>query len=116
GVAYKKDVGDIRESPALDIIELLMRRGALISYTDPYVPTLEHGSHTFAETPEAEGLRNAPDCIVICTDHSKFGWTPVVDSGIPIVDSRNALKGFNALNIVRLSGRVAAPSLAPLAI
>jgi UDP-N-acetyl-D-glucosamine dehydrogenase len=116
GIAYKKDVGDMRESPALDILELLTQRGAVISYTDPYVPTVKHGSHVFESIPEAETLRRAPDCIVICTDHSSFGWKPVVDSGIPTVDSRNALKGFDAPNIVRLSGRVAGKAFAPLAI
>ncbi|HKB10800.1 MAG TPA: nucleotide sugar dehydrogenase [Vicinamibacterales bacterium] len=115
GIAYKKDVGDMRESPALDILELLTQRGAVVSYTDPFVPTLKHGGHPFESLSEAETMRQAPDCMVICTDHSQFVWKPVVDSGIPIVDSRNALKGFDAPNIVRLSGRVAAKALAPLA-
>ena len=47
GVAYKKDVGDMRESPALDVLELLIKRGAVVSYSDPWVPTLQHGAHTF---------------------------------------------------------------------
>jgi UDP-N-acetyl-D-glucosamine dehydrogenase len=115
GIAYKKDVGDMRESPALDILELLTQRGAVVSYTDPYVPTVRHGSEHFESISEAEMLRRAPDCIVICTDHASFVWKPIVDSGIPIVDSRNALKGFDAANIVRLSGRVAGKALAPLA-
>jgi UDP-N-acetyl-D-glucosamine dehydrogenase len=108
GVAYKKDVSDMRESPALDIIELLSRRGATISYTDPFVPTVQHGGHALTSIPEADALRRAPDCIVICTDHSSLSWKPVVESGVPVVDTRNALKGFNAPNIVRLSGRVVA--------
>jgi UDP-N-acetyl-D-glucosamine dehydrogenase len=115
GIAYKKDVGDMRESPALDILELLTQRGAVVSYTDPYVPTVRHGSEVFESIPDTEMLRRAPDCIVICTDHSSFVWKPIVDSGIPIVDSRNALKGFDAPNIVRLSGRVAGKALAPVA-
>jgi UDP-N-acetyl-D-glucosamine dehydrogenase len=108
GVAYKRDVGDMRESPALDIIELLTRRGAVISYSDPYVPTLKEGSHQFDAIAEADALRRRPDCIVICTDHSSFEWKPLVESGIPIVDTRNALRSFTAPNIVRLSGRVTA--------
>jgi UDP-N-acetyl-D-glucosamine dehydrogenase len=108
GVAYKKDVGDMRESPALDILELLLRRGATISYTDPYVPTLKHGVHAFESMSTQEALSSSPDAIVICTDHSSFVWEPVVASGIPVVDSRNALKGFSAPTIVRLSGRVTA--------
>jgi UDP-N-acetyl-D-glucosamine dehydrogenase len=107
GVAYKRDVGDMRESPALDVIGLLTRRGADISYSDPWVPSLKEGAHSFEATPEAEALRRRPDCVVICTDHSAFDWKMLVDSGIPIVDTRDALRRFIAPNIVRLSGRAA---------
>jgi len=112
GVAYKRDVGDMRESPALDIIELLTRRGAIISYSDPYVPTLKEGAHHFEAVPEAEVLRRRPDCVVICTDHGAFNWKALVDSGIPVVDTRNALHEFSAPQIVRLSGRVTSGALA----
>jgi UDP-N-acetyl-D-glucosamine dehydrogenase len=107
GVAYKKDVNDMRESPALDIIELLIRRGATISYSDPYVPVLKEGTHAFEAVAEAEALQRRPDCVVLCTDHSSFDWRALVASGVPIVDTRNALHAFSAPNIVRLSGRVA---------
>jgi UDP-N-acetyl-D-glucosamine dehydrogenase len=110
GIAYKKDVSDMRESPALDIIELLVRRGAAVSYSDPYVPTFTHGRHTFEAVTEADALRQPSDCMIICTDHSSFDWRPVVDSGVPIVDTRNALRGFGEPTIVRLSGRVVATS------
>jgi UDP-N-acetyl-D-glucosamine dehydrogenase len=114
GVAYKKDVGDMRESPALDILELLTRRGALVSYSDPYVATLKHGGHTLESVSEGDALRKAPDCAVICTDHSCFDWKALVESGVPVVDSRNALRGYDAPTIVRLSGRVTsvAPAIA----
>jgi len=108
GIAYKKDVSDMRESPALDILELLTRRGATVTYSDPYVPTLKHGGHTFDAVAASDALRHAPDCLVICTDHSSFDWKPVVDSGVPVVDTRNALRGYTAPTIVRLSGRVVA--------
>jgi UDP-N-acetyl-D-glucosamine dehydrogenase len=108
GVAYKKDVSDMRESPALDILEILTRRGAVASYTDPYVPTLKLAGHVFKAVPDADALRGKPDAIVICTDHSSFEWKAVVASGVPIVDTRNALRGHTAPNIVRLSGRVIA--------
>ncbi len=108
GIAYKKDVGDMRESPALDILELLTRRGASVSYSDPYVPALRHGGHTLDAVAQSDALRRSPDCLVICTDHSSFDWKPVVDSGVPVVDTRNALRGYTAPTIVRLSGRVAA--------
>jgi UDP-N-acetyl-D-glucosamine dehydrogenase len=111
GVAYKRDVGDMRESPALDIIELLARRGAVISYTDPYVETLKEGAHPLSSVDEADALRRHPDCIVICTDHSVFSWKALVDSGVPVVDTRNALRHFSAPQIVRLSGRVTTGAL-----
>ncbi|MBI3402970.1 MAG: nucleotide sugar dehydrogenase [Acidobacteria bacterium] len=112
GIAYKKDVGDMRESPALDILELLTRKGAVVSYSDPWVSSFTHGGHALQAVSEADALRKAPDCIVICTDHSSFNWKAVVDSGVPVVDTRNALKGFTAPNIVRLSGRVTAAAAA----
>ncbi len=108
GVSYKKDVSDMRESPALDVIDHLTRRGAVVSYSDPYVATLTHAGRTLTAIPEALALSHAPDAAVICTDHSAFDWKPVVDSGVPIVDTRNALRGFDAPTIVRLSGRVSA--------
>jgi len=113
GVAYKRDVNDMRESPALDIIELLARRGAIISYSDPYVPTLKEGTHSLEALAEAEALHRRPDCVVLCTDHSSFDWEALVNSAIPIVDTRNALRAFSAPTIVRLSGRVA-PAPAPV--
>ena len=108
GVAYKRDVGDMRESPALDIIELLARRGGDMSYTDPYVPTLKLGAHQLASETESAALARRPDCVVICTDHTTFNWKTLVDSGIPVVDTRNALSAFSSPSIVRLSGRATA--------
>jgi UDP-N-acetyl-D-glucosamine dehydrogenase len=101
GVAYKKNVSDMRESPALDIIELLHRRGAELSYTDPYVPRFkEHGlcMNSVAE----QDLRGDIDCAVICTDHSAFDYAAMPARFPVIVDTRNALKGNAAKNIHRL--------------
>ena len=100
GVAYKKDVSDMRESPALDIIELLHRRGAELSYTDPYVPTLEHGDISMKSL--AEGEVKGVDCAVICTDHRAFDYAGMAKRYPIIVDTRNALKGVSASNIFRL--------------
>lgn len=108
GIAYKRDVSDMRESPALDVLELLARRGAAITYSDPYVPTLTLGGHSFESVAEADALRRRPDCVVICTDHSSFDWKALVDSGVPIVDTRNALRGYSSPSILRLSGGVPA--------
>jgi UDP-N-acetyl-D-glucosamine dehydrogenase len=101
GVAYKKNVSDMRESPAIDILELLHRRGAQLSYTDPYVPTFrEHGVclNSIAE----KDVPGDIDCAVICTDHSAFDY-PSMPTRFPIVvDTRNALKGSTADNVFRL--------------
>ena len=102
GVAYKKDVNDMRESPALDILELLLRRGARVSYSDPWVPELKHDKHAFTSLDLATALANKPDCAVICTDHSKFDYQTLVKSGTLVVDTRNALRGFTDASISRL--------------
>jgi UDP-N-acetyl-D-glucosamine dehydrogenase len=103
GVAYKKDVSDMRESPALDIIELLHRRGAVLSYTDPYVPSLdlEHGQLTLASVSECAIGTNI-DCAVICTNHKVFDYGAMPGRFPLVVDTRNALKGTEALNVFRL--------------
>jgi UDP-N-acetyl-D-glucosamine dehydrogenase len=100
GVAYKKDVSDMRESPALDILELLHRRGALVSYTDPYVPRLQHGDLHLSSTPEAHA--DGIDCAVICTNHRAFDYEALVARFPLIVDTRNALKGVQGGHIFRL--------------
>ncbi|MGB7219652.1 MAG: nucleotide sugar dehydrogenase [Vicinamibacterales bacterium] len=107
GLAYKRDVGDVRESPALDILELLTRRGAVVSYSDPYVPEFKHEGHQLVAISETDAIRRAPDCFVICTDHSSFDWRAPLSSGAPIVDTRNALRSLSGPNIIRLSGRTA---------
>ncbi len=100
GVAYKKDVNDLRESPALDIIELLHRRGAVLSYTDPYVPELHHGEMCLKTV--AEEQVGDVDCVVICTDHRVFDYAGMPRRFPLIVDTRNALKGHDADNVFRL--------------
>ena len=100
GIAYKRDVSDMRESPALDILQLLHRRGAELSYTDPYVPSLKEGSvclHTIAED-AVDGI----DCAVIATDHKAFNYAAMPKRFPLIIDTRNALKGNPAKNIFRL--------------
>jgi UDP-N-acetyl-D-glucosamine dehydrogenase len=101
GVAYKRDVSDMRESPALDVLELLHRRGARLSYTDPYVPVVEHGSLALASVPQ-EHSAHGVDCAVVCTDHRVLDYQSM-PSRFPIVfDTRNALKGIAADNVFRL--------------
>ena len=100
GVAYKRDIDDLRESPALDVMMLLKRLGATISYTDPHVPVLHlDGIDLFSQPQEAAA---AADCAVIITDHSAFDYVSLVKQARMIVDTRNALKGFQSEKIVRL--------------
>jgi UDP-N-acetyl-D-glucosamine dehydrogenase len=100
GIAYKKDVSDMRESPALDILQLLHRRGAELSYTDPYVPALKEGSVSLQSI--AEDKVDGIDCAVIATDHKVFDYAAMPARFPLIVDTRNALKGNTAKNIFRL--------------
>ena len=76
GVAYKKDVGDVRESPALDILELLHRRGATLSYSDPFVPSLKIDALALNAV---EPAKADADCAVICTNHSAFDYDDIVE-------------------------------------
>jgi UDP-N-acetyl-D-glucosamine dehydrogenase len=101
GVAYKRDVNDMRESPALDIMELLSRRGAIVSYTDPYVPVLEHGTLNLKSIPEEQAAASV-DCAVIITDHKVFDYPRIAKAFPLVVDTRNALKGVQGDNIFRL--------------
>jgi UDP-N-acetyl-D-glucosamine dehydrogenase len=101
GVAYKRDIDDVRESPALDIILLLQRRGAMVSFSDPYVKSLRSHDVVLDSKDLMEGVR-AADCVVIVTDHSNIDYKAVAAESRIIVDTRNALKNVQAANIVRL--------------
>ena len=102
GVAYKRDIDDVRESPALDIIHLLKQRGARVTYSDPHIPQvqIEEGERLSAE--ELEPAIRVADTVVIITDHTSFDYERIVDQSKVIVDTRNALKHFKSPNIVRL--------------
>jgi len=92
GVAYKRDIDDVRESPALDIIKLLCNKGAEVTWHDPYVRELKGmESLTRAEAVTSELLSQA-DCVVITTDHSTYDWEAIVKDANLIVDSRNATR------------------------
>jgi UDP-N-acetyl-D-glucosamine dehydrogenase len=102
GMAYKGDVGDYRESPAIDIVRLLEERGAVVSYSDPHVPVVDdHGVSLTART-EAEALAGGIDCAVIVTNHRAFDYEALVRKAPLIVDTRNALKGRDEAHIFRL--------------
>ena len=101
GTAYKRDIDDDRESPALDIILLLQRLGARVTFSDPFVRKIQiNGTHLEAQEifPAAENA----DCVVVVTDHTKVDYSSVVKRAKLILDTRNALKGFRSDKIVRL--------------
>jgi UDP-N-acetyl-D-glucosamine dehydrogenase len=102
GIAYKRDVNDMRESPALDIMELLAKRGATVTYSDPFVPSFRHDGHPMQSVELGAALASTPDCAVICTDHTGFDYDALVKSGTLIVDTRNALKAHRGATIFRL--------------
>lgn len=100
GVAYKRDIDDLRESPALDIMHLLKRRGAELSYTDPYVPSLTvDGLELTSQPLETAG---EADCVVIVTDHTAIDYRELVERSRLIVDTRNATRGLKSPKIVKL--------------
>ncbi len=90
----------MRESPALDVMMLLERRGGILTYSDPHVPTLRVDGLTMEAAPEAAAAE--ADCVVIVTDHKAFDYKALVERASLIVDTRNALKGVDSPKIVRL--------------
>ena len=101
GIAYKRDIDDVRESPALDIILLLQRLGATVTFSDPHVKKI-HINNSDMQAEDMLGAVEAADCVVIITDHSGVDYSSVVARSKLIVDTRNALKGFSSGKIVRL--------------
>lgn len=101
GIAYKRDIDDYRESPALDIIHLLKRQGALVSYTDPFVPVVRFEGEEMFSVSDSSVVSGA-DCVVIVTDHSNFDYATLVIEAKLIVDTRNALKQYDSEKITRL--------------
>ena len=102
GMAYKKDIDDLRESPSLTVIELLRAEGAEVLYNDPYFPTVGRGRHynlNMTCTP-LEKL-DQYDCVLIMTDHSDYNYHAIVEQSQLVVDSRNATKGITSEKVVR---------------
>ena len=101
GVAYKPNVGDVRESPALDVMEILLDKGASVSYADPHVDDLRHEGLEDVPGVELTGeVLSSADCVVIITDHAIFDLQMVVEQADVIVDSRNALKNHQQIQQV----------------
>lgn len=104
GVAYKKDVNDIRESPALKIIELLAENESKIYYHDPFIPELRHAAlkKTFRSVPATQKNLSGADCVVVLADHSCLDWSFIVKHSKLILDTRNTLKDYSMSKIIVL--------------
>jgi UDP-N-acetyl-D-glucosamine dehydrogenase len=104
GVAYKPNIDDLRESPALDIIHLLNQKGAKVSYHDPYITTIHHEEINMQSVPDLDRAVKDADCVVIVTNHSCYDYQKILTEAQLIVDTRNALKlqGQKNDKVVRL--------------
>ena len=102
GVAYKRNVSDVRESPALDIMQALLKRKATVIYNDEYVSSLTLPERTFYSQPLSSGLLQAADCVVIVTDHGYYDIPWIVQEASCIVDTRNTTRGYSDEKIFRL--------------
>jgi UDP-N-acetyl-D-glucosamine dehydrogenase len=96
GMAYKKDIDDVRESPALDIVRLLLAQGANVSYHDPYVEQLREDGIDLSSVALTPDIVAAADCVVIATDHTNLDYDMLSRQARRVVDTRNALKGKEA--------------------
>jgi UDP-N-acetyl-D-glucosamine dehydrogenase len=94
GITYKADVNDIRESPALEILEMLERKGAHVSYADPFTPQLVQGGVKLTAVEPTPDAIAAADCVLILTNHSSFDYATIADRAALVVDTRNALKAY----------------------
>jgi len=104
GVTYKKDVKDLRESPALDIIELLQKKGATVSYSDPYIPYLDINSIHLKSTKLAPANIKKNDLIILSTNHNRFNYRTIAGNAKLILDTRNAfgIRGVKVKHIIKL--------------
>jgi len=102
GVAYKKDVDDLRESPAIDIIHLLQQRGAAVSYYDPFVSKIRYEGISLDSLNWQSDIGRDFDALVVATDHSKVDYAIVLQNSKRIIDTRNALKAFKDKKIVKI--------------
>jgi UDP-N-acetyl-D-glucosamine dehydrogenase len=102
GVAYKAGVNDVRESPALTVMKLLADKGAVLSYTDPYVPAVREEGLSMDSLPLTNGSMQHVDCAVVLTDHREIDYRAILDAVPALVDTRNALRGIQSEKILRL--------------
>ena len=104
GVAYKPDIDDLRESPALDVIGLLEQKGTLVSYHDPHIPIVSHDEVNMQSVPDLMAAVRSADCVVIVTNHSTYDYPAILEAAALVVDTRNALgvAGREHAKVIRL--------------
>ncbi|MFN8059588.1 MAG: nucleotide sugar dehydrogenase [Vicinamibacterales bacterium] len=102
GMAYKPDVTDPRESPAIDVAQLLQRRGAIVRYSDPFVPSIDHGDFAMTAVSVEQAFADGFDCAVITTNHKAFDYAEIARKSPLVFDTRNAFKGVSASHVHRL--------------
>lgn len=104
GAAYKPDIDDVRESPALDVIGLLIQKGALVEYHDPFIPSLRHDGWNLNSVSDLMKAVDQADCVVVITNHSSYDYNVILEKARLIVDTRNALgaAGRGNAKVVRL--------------
>ncbi|MFQ5850746.1 MAG: nucleotide sugar dehydrogenase, partial [Candidatus Binatia bacterium] len=102
GITYKRDTNDLRESPAIEVLRGLHGKGAIVSYSDPYIPSLDLNGRAMKSVHLIPQFLRSVDCVVILTDHSAFNYAMVAAHSPLIVDTRNALKDFSPPNLIRL--------------
>jgi UDP-N-acetyl-D-glucosamine dehydrogenase len=116
GIAYKKDIDDIRESPALDVMHVLQDRGANVAYTDPHAPTLRA-----RDWPGQQDMRSVDltrdelakyDCVVVLTDHKAFDYSMIVPASRLVLDTRNAIGADAGTHVFRLGAPQRRPAAA----
>jgi UDP-N-acetyl-D-glucosamine dehydrogenase len=102
GVTYKKDITDSRESPAIEVIKLLSGLGAEVTYSDPYVPSLQVEGQKMNSLPLCREVLASSDIVIIITNHTSFDYVEIVRNSPLVFDTRNAADGIKASNLVRL--------------
>jgi UDP-N-acetyl-D-glucosamine dehydrogenase len=101
GVSYKRDIDDVRESPALDILTILESRGARVEYSDPFVPEIRHGGGILESQDALTAARRA-DLVVIVTDHTGYPYREIIEAAPVVVDTRNATKGIKSPKVLKI--------------
>ena len=102
GVTYKRDVGDLRESPSLKLVQILCEKGAILRYHDPYIESIQVGEGTLVSVSLTDELVSSVDCVIIGTDHSCYDYGNIANKASLVFDSRGATTGLTNSNIVRL--------------